>query len=121
MMPSGAVIYGAHTRTHVTLPQAAPERLNDEVAGSRVDLERGLETSIDTFSYPYGEHDARSVAAVEHTRFAGACTVRPGLNSAATSCFKLHRIEIYGTDSLLRFICGLWAGDMEALWRRKHR
>jgi len=121
MMSSGAVTYGAHTRTHIALPQAEPERLVDEVAGSRVDLERGLQTSIDTFSWSYGEHDARSVAAVEGARFTGACIVQPGLNSAATPCFKLHRIEVYGTDSLLRFICGLWAGNMEALWRRKHR
>jgi len=49
-------------------------------------------------------------AAVAEVGFACACGVCDGFNTAATSLFALRRIEIHGTDSLLRFIVKLLTG-----------
>jgi len=105
------VEYGAHTRTHRALPDVPADELDDEVAGSRADLERALGRSIVTFAYPYGIVDATSRASVERAGFLGACGVRNGMNGAGTPSDALHRTEVFGTDSLVTFALAVWLGD----------
>src|SRR4029079_7648441 len=50
---------GAHTRTHCSLPEVDDERLAEEVASSRSDLEHALGIPVRTFAYPYGRLDER--------------------------------------------------------------
>jgi glycosyltransferase involved in cell wall biosynthesis/peptidoglycan/xylan/chitin deacetylase (PgdA/CDA1 family) len=100
---------GAHTRTHASLPGLAPEKLADEIAGSRADLEERL-GPIRHFAYPYGRLDDASVRAVEEAGFASACGIEEGRNSPGTPALALRRIEIHGTDSLLRFTLTLALG-----------
>jgi peptidoglycan/xylan/chitin deacetylase (PgdA/CDA1 family) len=75
----------------------------EEVIGSRTDLERALETTITTFAYPYGEFDASTEGLVERAGFLGSCGVVDGFNDAATPVQALCRTEVFGTDSLITF------------------
>ena len=100
---------GAHTRTHASLRGLAPEELADEIAGSRRDLEERL-GPIRHFAYPYGRLDDAAVRAVEEAGFASACGIEEGRNSPGTSPFALRRVEVHGTDSLLRFALMLALG-----------
>jgi glycosyltransferase involved in cell wall biosynthesis/peptidoglycan/xylan/chitin deacetylase (PgdA/CDA1 family) len=100
---------GAHTRTHASLPGLAPSELADEIAGSRRDLEERL-GPIRHFAYPYGKLDDDAVRAVEEAGFASACSVEEGRNSPGTPALLLRRVEIHGTDSLLRFALTLALG-----------
>jgi peptidoglycan/xylan/chitin deacetylase (PgdA/CDA1 family) len=100
---------GAHTRTHASLPGLTPEELADEIAGSRADLEERL-GPIRHFAYPYGRLDDDAVRAVEAAGFASACGIEEGRNSPGTPAFALRRVEIHGTDSLLRFALTLGLG-----------
>jgi glycosyltransferase involved in cell wall biosynthesis/peptidoglycan/xylan/chitin deacetylase (PgdA/CDA1 family) len=100
---------GAHTRTHASLPGLAPEELADEIAGSRADLEERL-GPIRHFAYPYGRLDDDAVRAVEEAGFASACGIEESRNSPGTPAFALRRVEIHGTDSLLRFALTLALG-----------
>jgi glycosyltransferase involved in cell wall biosynthesis len=110
-MRRGSIDYGAHTRTHRALSDLPADELDQEVAGSRADLERALGQSIVAFAYPYGTLDATSYASVERAGFLGACGVRDGVNSAATPSHALHRTEVFGTDSLVTFALAVWLGD----------
>jgi peptidoglycan/xylan/chitin deacetylase (PgdA/CDA1 family) len=101
---------GAHTRTHPSLISADDETLRREIAGSRSDLERELVDVVPAFAYPYGLRDARATAAVRDASFAAACTASAGLNSPATPRLALRRLEVRGTDTLLRFAIHLWLG-----------
>ena len=101
--------FGAHTRTHASLPGLPPAELGDEVGGSRVDLEGRL-GAIRHFAYPYGRLDEASVRAVEEAGFVSACGIEEGRNSPGTPPFALRRCEIRGTDSLLRFALTLALG-----------
>jgi glycosyltransferase involved in cell wall biosynthesis/peptidoglycan/xylan/chitin deacetylase (PgdA/CDA1 family) len=105
--------FGAHTRTHASLPGLPPAELADEVAGSRADLEERL-GPIRHFAYPYGRLDEAAVRAVEQAGFASACSVQEGRNSPGTPPFALRRSEIHGTDSLLRFALTLALGRRPA-------
>jgi peptidoglycan/xylan/chitin deacetylase (PgdA/CDA1 family) len=56
---------GSHTRTHPHLMTVSPEALDDELAGSRAELEDALGAPCPSFAYPYAEYDARVVAATQ--------------------------------------------------------
>ena len=73
---------GAHTLTHPFLAALPRDEQWKEIDGSRVHLERLLQTSISSFSYPYGGHDAFDAVTTQLVREAGytlACTSTGGL------------------------------------------
>ena len=55
---------GSHTRTHVLMTNESPQRVAEEAAGSRKDLESRLGTGIRHFAYPSGRYNASTVDAV---------------------------------------------------------
>jgi peptidoglycan/xylan/chitin deacetylase (PgdA/CDA1 family)/glycosyltransferase involved in cell wall biosynthesis len=103
--------FGAHTRTHHILTDVSIEQGCDEIAGSKADLERALQTSITTFAYPYGEFDEQVQAFVEQAGFLGGCSAESGFNNWAIPQTALRRIEIEGTWSILRFLLTLRLGE----------
>lgn len=109
-MRSGGIHFGAHTRTHVLLTSAPLSQVEDEVKGSRVDLERKLGLPILAFAYPYGKYDPTSQATAERAGFLGACSGQSGVNDPATPLYILRRTEIHGNNSLIRFVLTLWIG-----------
>jgi glycosyltransferase involved in cell wall biosynthesis/peptidoglycan/xylan/chitin deacetylase (PgdA/CDA1 family) len=112
--------FGAHSRTHALLTAISPSRVEDEVDGSRADLERELGLPILTFAYPYGEYDPLSQMAVERAGFLGACSAHDGVNAPAVSQYALRRVEVRGPDSLATFALALESGKshaISALWR----
>jgi peptidoglycan/xylan/chitin deacetylase (PgdA/CDA1 family) len=84
---------GSHTRTHARLADSLNERsvLEDEIAGSKADLERRLGIECRYISWPYGRLQDVNDSAVDVVRKAGyrACfgafrgRIRPGLTSAS--------------------------------------
>jgi peptidoglycan/xylan/chitin deacetylase (PgdA/CDA1 family)/GT2 family glycosyltransferase len=111
---SGIAI-GAHTRTHPMLTRLAPEAALEEMVGSRVDLERELESVSPLFAYPYGEHDESVRALAATAGFGGSCGVRSRKNNPGTPVHALCRTEVRGTDSLLRFALSVALGDSDLL------
>jgi len=113
------VAFGAHTRTHPRLTTISPDRARDEIEGSRAELERELGVPVRFFSYPFGAYDATVSSIAEQVGFEGACSTRIGLNTLASPNFELRRSEVRGTDSIARFVLGLWLGDDHLPPRRK--
>ena len=116
-MTGNGIDFGAHTRHHVSLTSVPSDRVKDEVEGSRADLEYEVGSPIYTFAYPYGKNDLASRAVVERAGFLGACSFQSGVNDHTTSLYALHRTEIRGTDSLLRFALALWLGGTRLIPR----
>jgi len=115
----GRLTFGAHSRTHRRLGRLGAGELDHEVAGSRAELEALLEQPVTTFAYPFGDTGPEVEAAVTRAGFLAACTVTPGRNRAACDLLALKRIEIKGTDSLVRFALALWLGDTRLPFRRR--
>lgn len=109
-MRAEGVRFGAHTRTHPRLPDAADDAIGGEIGGSREDLERLLDESVDTFAYPYGGIDERAVAAVEDAGFLAACSVEPKLANLGSDPLQIPRIEVRSSDSLPSFLRKLMLG-----------
>ena len=108
-LAAGATV-GAHTRTHPSLPALPDPAVVDEVRGSRSDLEEALGAVVDTFAYPYGELDERSVEAARESGYRGACTTYPRHARFGDDPLLIPRVEIWGTDTLRRFLRKLIVG-----------
>ncbi len=111
-MRAGGIEFGAHTRTHCRLSEAGEEKIAEQVGGSRHDLGEELGESVDTFAYPYGLYDERVVRATGEAGFLAACTtwVRPA--RLGDDPLRIPRIEVEGSDSLLRFLRNLAFGGL---------
>jgi glycosyltransferase involved in cell wall biosynthesis len=109
-MRDGGIHFGSHTRTHVLLTAVPLSQMEDEVAGSRLDLEQKIGCPILAFAYPYGKYDVSSQETAERAGFLGACSCHSGVNDPATPLYILRRTEIHGNNSLIRFVLTLWIG-----------
>jgi peptidoglycan/xylan/chitin deacetylase (PgdA/CDA1 family) len=93
-----------HSRTHPSLPSLDDRAVAAEIRGSREDLERQGIAPLNVFAYPYGHYDERVAAVAAEAGYAGACTVRPGVNDRSTPPYELRRYEIRGDEPLATFV-----------------
>ena len=95
MFKSGLVTFGAHTRHHYRLNHLAnTSDLENEIAGSRKDLEELGLKPVSTFCYPNGDITGKGEQLVER-HFTAACTTEQGWNSATTNPFGLRRFNFH--------------------------
>jgi len=118
-MQDEGIDFGAHSRTHLSLLSLTAEKMQNEIRGAKNDLECKLSVPINYFAYPYGEFNSTIKNFVEQSGYNGACSVEWGLNTLRTSLFKLRRIEVFGTDSPIRFLFKLRFGGGRILSRRR--
>lgn len=82
---------GSHTRTHLYLPSVGPERVRDEVVGSRTDLEDELGQPVTSFSYPQGGWNRSIRSVVARAGYATAVTTDRGSNEPSHDPLALAR------------------------------
>lgn len=92
--------FGAHTRTHADLRGLDPRRLDDEIRGSRRDLEQRLGAPVLSFAYPFGNYDdAARAAALSSFELVFSCD--EGLNDLGTAPDLILRTMIQPVDTLV--------------------
>jgi peptidoglycan/xylan/chitin deacetylase (PgdA/CDA1 family) len=95
MQESGLVDIGSHTRHHFRLGGDLPAQLlQDEIAGSRTQLEQMLGRPVKLFCYPNGDV-SRPAAELVGRNYLAAVTTRRGINSATTPAHALSRIGVH--------------------------
>jgi peptidoglycan/xylan/chitin deacetylase (PgdA/CDA1 family) len=96
-LAAAGVDIGAHTRGHVDLGEdLSAQRLKDEIAGCKHQLEEVIDRNVRFFAFPYGQHANLSVAAFEVAREAGydgVCSAYGGYNFPGDDHFHLRRIH----------------------------
>jgi peptidoglycan/xylan/chitin deacetylase (PgdA/CDA1 family) len=95
--------FGAHSRTHADLTTLQQQELDDEILGSKSDLEHLLGRRVVSFAYPFGFHNPR---VVERARCAfdlafGITPHERGINHLLTDPLLLQRSMVQTTDSVL--------------------
>lgn len=87
---------GAHTRSHVRLTQCDDTQVNEEIKGSKADLETILGTTVSQFCYPYGDYNDRVVKAVRDAGFSAATTTVRGRADVESDMdlWRLPRVKI---------------------------
>ena len=98
----------AHTRSHPHLDHLDPRRHEEEIAGSRKDLEQILEGPVRHFAYPNpsggGRFGDEARASVAKAGFLTSVTSRPGPLSPEVDRLRLPRLGVYaGAQERLLF------------------
>jgi peptidoglycan/xylan/chitin deacetylase (PgdA/CDA1 family) len=91
---------GSHTVTHPRLTQLDDQRLADELAESRRTVEARLGRACTSIAYPYGDVDARVVAAAGRAGYVAAAALPSRPHRDEPLCWP--RIGAYRRDSVLR-------------------
>jgi peptidoglycan/xylan/chitin deacetylase (PgdA/CDA1 family) len=99
---------GAHTRTHPHLPLCSDAELQEELAGSKADLETLTGAPVTQFCYPYGDLDARVAEAVRKAGYSAATTTQRGRVHPGDDPMLLRRILVSGSNMLYLFLLKLF-------------
>lgn len=92
-LAAAAVEIGSHTRAHSDLRRLSPRHIEEELRGSRRDIEQRVACAVDSFAYPYG-HASEDAIAVVRREFRCACTTVLR-RATAEPLHVLPRIDAY--------------------------
>ena len=99
-MRANGFSFHSHTRHHKDLTSLAEDALDDQLVGSKQELESILDCKVRYLAYPYGLTDARVHEATRAAGYKCAFSVQPGFNRASgTDMFHIRRLDVFGTDS----------------------
>ena len=111
MTETGLVDVGAHTKHHTRLLDTVSKpTIDDEVVGSKQEIESLSNQGVELFCYPNGDYcDYSSELVRKH--FKAAVTTKYGINSTEQNIHKLNRVGLHQdisgnkTDFLARLAC----------------
>ena len=90
----------AHTEFHVALKGNSPARVDQEVFGSRDDLQSHLGHPVLDFAYPYGSYDNAAIAVIKEAGFESAVTTNPGMSHDPSQLYVLTRVRVGGGEGI---------------------
>ncbi|RNC69642.1 MAG: polysaccharide deacetylase family protein [Desulfuromonadales bacterium] len=120
-MAAAGMEIGAHTRTHARLIELDQSTIDDEVRGSRQDLEDMLGHPVTSFAYPYGRFNEASIEAVRRAGFRVACTTRTGWLGSEPDPLRVRRVAVFANDDLSTFARKIVFADTNVSWSRMAR
>jgi peptidoglycan/xylan/chitin deacetylase (PgdA/CDA1 family) len=100
------IMIGPHSVTHPALPAHSPEFQREEIVESRRFCETITGVPVDTFAYPFGDYDDRTVSAVGDAGIKFACTTRAGVVHRSVDPLRLPRFQVgdWNGEELLKRI-----------------
>jgi peptidoglycan/xylan/chitin deacetylase (PgdA/CDA1 family) len=91
---------GDHTQDHADLNALTQAQQSQEILGGKTDLSGALNTTIDTFAYPFGNETPTALNILKSNGFLGARSTITGYNDKTTDKFNLVEQEIDDTTTL---------------------
>jgi peptidoglycan/xylan/chitin deacetylase (PgdA/CDA1 family) len=120
-MRQGGFVIGSHTQAHVSLPAESVGSLDDELSGSKRELERRLGEPIEHFAYPDGQFTPRVVEAVHRVGYRCGYTacrhqdvVHPDLTIERLLLWERSSVDAGG-----RFSSDILTCQADGLWPRR--
>lgn len=92
-MSAAGIEIGVHTRNHKDLRQLSTAEAQEEIGGSRVEIEDRLGQPVDSFAYPFGYVSPTSLEIVQR-EFRAACTTVLR-RASAEPLHELPRVDMY--------------------------
>jgi peptidoglycan/xylan/chitin deacetylase (PgdA/CDA1 family) len=109
---------GSHTKRHPNCANLATDNeLEDEIFGSKNDIERNIGRKIEHFCYPAGSYNDRVIAMVKKFGYQSAVTIEKGYNDASSDLYRLKRIE---ANAQLLFFKASVSGSIDILRRIRY-
>ncbi len=109
-MSDAGISFGAHTMTHPVVSRLLPDRLQEEIAGSRNLIEERLNRTVDEFAFPFGKSRDCGTAAAEVLKqlgFVAAVTTIVGMNRPGDNLYRLRRVVVDNDTSIARYALNL--------------
>lgn len=91
---------GSHTMSHSLLPQCGDREVQGEVGESRRILCQKLGIAVESFCYPNGSFDERTLQAVARAGYRHAVTTRWGTNPPGADLLQLKRCDMNTENTL---------------------
>ena len=99
LMSGNGINFGGHTRNDVYLPlEKNKERLWDEIAGSKADIEKKTGKDAEYFCFPTGGFNEEIKNIVKKAGYRGACTTNRGFDRRNRDVYELNRVKITNSD-----------------------
>ena len=98
-----SVDFQPHTQFHPILPRCTETECQQEIFGSKMDLETLLGVECSHFSYPNGDYTDREIEIVKQGGFRSARTTDIGWNVRSTTPYQLKAIPISDNAGLTLF------------------
>jgi peptidoglycan/xylan/chitin deacetylase (PgdA/CDA1 family) len=102
-MKAAGMTIGSHTKGHPDLRTVSPDRLWDELAGSRAAIEAELGAAPDVLSYPSGKFSAKIAKLASTAGYRMAVTTRWGKTIRPASMLELPRMRVPARLSVAAF------------------
>ena len=103
--------FGAHTMTHPKLTGLDTVGCRTELIEARKHIEQELSRPVLHLAYPFGSYDRSVQVLAAEAGYVTACSTRPGLSPADDDLLALHRVSVYGHDSIFDFVSRLRTGS----------
>ena len=113
--------FHSHTRLHPDLTTLSDNRLSEELAGSRQDLEELLGEQVAYLAYPYGRYDERVLNAARAAGYQAAFSTQPGFNHRGVDPYRIRRLDVFGTDTPAMLWRKVLFGCNDGSWRQTLR
>lgn len=119
---TGVLRFEPHSRTHPDLTRLGEEEAREEIAGSKLELERQIERETHAFCFPSGFVSPRECTLVRESGLRYGVSCEPGVNTAETDPYLVHRVQVEATDSLRTFTAKVAGShDRPLLGRGRYR
>jgi peptidoglycan/xylan/chitin deacetylase (PgdA/CDA1 family) len=122
MKKSRLVIFGNHTKNHLSLKNLGYEEIKSQVFEANIELQEKL-GEIRYFSYPYGEFDNKAIKILREAELKYGLTIEPGINDLDTDPYRLKRIAIDDLSVHTKFklkYSNLYFKIRAIKWRKSH-
>ncbi|MBD1843520.1 polysaccharide deacetylase family protein [Cyanobacteria bacterium FACHB-63] len=105
------VTIASHSKTHPALTRLPDQRLAQEVADSKKILESKLGRSVQYFTYPYGNYDARVKRAVANAHYLAAIAFAVPTERFANQSADLLSLARFEKSQIAKVIPQAWGGS----------
>jgi peptidoglycan/xylan/chitin deacetylase (PgdA/CDA1 family) len=105
------ITIGSHTYHHPITTMCTDEELNIEYAESKATLEKWLNTSVNSFSYPNGDYNKRDMDLLRKSNYKMAFTTSSDVIKDRIDTYQIPRISINtkgGVYENIARMLGLW-------------
>jgi len=103
-MSGAGIEFGSHTVSHLDVRRAGVDAIQHELLESKREIEDRLGTEVVSFAYPYGYFRPEMPELLASTGYEyGLLAGTYGMNTGMTSPYELHRIPVWGEDSIWQF------------------
>lgn len=108
--------FHSHSRRHADLSQLTVPELEDEIAGSRRELEAVLGNPPNFLAYPYGRFNDSVIECAHRAGYRAGFSVLSGFNRAGADPFHIRRLDVFGTDTPTMLLRKIRLGRNDGGW-----